>query len=161
MQIRDIYLKAKPYCVSQNIVYHIENFKFSRRSERDKVTEIEQDLLFQKFHQEIIKNFNAVDKKILLDSQRNQRDMMNIRGDLEDLRRATKELKVVNNNFLDRGELESDIENLRSQTDVKLLEQDTKQMRALTDLNEDLSKKLNMVQDQYSNLQQFYCKQLI
>ena len=95
----------------------LENFKFSRRSERDKVNEIEQDLLFQKFHQEIIKNFNSIDKKILLDSQRNQRDIINLRGDLEDLRRNTKELKAVNNNFLDRGELERDIENIKNQTD--------------------------------------------
>lgn len=129
----------------------LENFKFSRRTERDKVNEIEQDLLFQKFHQEIIKNFNAIDKKLLLDSQKNQRDILNLRADLEDLRRTAKDLKTVNNNYLDRGELERDIENIKTQTDCKILEQETKQMRDITDLNEDLSKKINLLQDQISN----------
>ena len=48
------------------------NFKFSRRTQREKVSEIEQDILFQRFYQEVIKNFNTIDQKVFLDSQRCQ-----------------------------------------------------------------------------------------
>ena len=62
------------------------NFKFSRRTQREKVSEIEQDILFQRFYQEVIKNFNTIDQKVFLDSQRSQRDILNIRNELEELK---------------------------------------------------------------------------
>ena len=62
------------------------NFKFSRRTQREKVSEIEQDILFQRFYQEVIKNFNTIDQKVFLDSQRSQRDVLNIRNELEELK---------------------------------------------------------------------------
>ena len=62
------------------------NFKFSRRTQREKVSEIEQDILFQRFYQEVIKNFNTIDQKVFLDSQRCQRDVLNIRNELEELK---------------------------------------------------------------------------
>ena len=52
---------------------------YGKKTERDRVTEIEQDLIFQRFHQEVIKNFNNVDHRIFLDSQRCQRDILHVR----------------------------------------------------------------------------------
>lgn len=133
----------------------LENFKFHRRTERDKVHEIEHDLLFQKFHQETIKNFNTIDQKLLLDSQRQQRDVMVLKSEVDDLRRLVKDQRSVNDGVLERGQIEKEIESLKNHTNRKILETETKNMKNITDLNEDMNSKLHSLQDQISNFVKF------
>ena len=116
------------------------------------MNEIEHDLLFQKFYQEVIKNFNTIDQKLLADSQKHQRDVLNLKAGLDELRRYTKDHHSMNNNLLEKGDIETSIEKVKNRMEVKLLENETKQMRNLTDLNEDINAKIHALQDQISNL---------
>lgn len=40
----------------------------------------------EKFHQEVIANFNAFDQKLLLDAQRSKRDVIALKGEIDELR---------------------------------------------------------------------------
>jgi hypothetical protein len=111
------------------------------------VHEIEHDLLFQKFHQEVIKNFNVIDQKFMIESQRQQRDNMALRAQVDDLRRQVKDQK---NYSEPHGVDKLEIEKLENKTNRKLLEGETRTMRSVTDLHEDFNNKINSLQDQIS-----------
>jgi hypothetical protein len=111
------------------------------------VYEIEHDMLFQKFHQEVIKNFNIIDQKFMNESQRQQRDNMALKTQVDDLRRQLKDQKNYSN---PRGADMLEIEKLENKTNRKLMEGQTRTMRSVTDLHEDLNNKINSLQDQIS-----------
>lgn len=93
------------------------------------MSEIEQDILFQRFYQEVIKNFNAIDQKLLLDQQRCHRDILTLRNEVEELRRQLRDSQGLNVGMLERGEIEREIETTKTTTNKKLLELETKQMK--------------------------------
>lgn len=144
-------MKTKHFYVRLKI-YFSDNYKFNKRTERERVTEIESDLLFQKFYQEVIKNFNSIDHKILMDSQRQQRDYMNLKAEMDDLRRLVKNQNTQNNSLLEKGELEKHIEKNNTSLTMKILELETKTQRNLTGVNEDFNFKLNTIQDQIGKI---------
>ena len=74
----------------------------------------------------MIKNFNTIDQKLMMESQRQQRDNMNLKAQVDDLRRQLKDQKLINEpNAIDKIE----IENL------------------ITELHKDMNSKINSLQD--------------
>lgn len=85
----------------------------------------------------------------MTESQRQQRDNMALKSQVDDLRRQLKDQKMINEHS---GIDKIEIENLENKTTRKLLETETRIMKSITELHEDINAKTNSLEDQISKL---------
>ncbi|CAI2384864.1 unnamed protein product [Moneuplotes crassus] len=115
----------------------LAKMKYSRRMENEK------------FHQEIIANFNAIDQKLLLDAQRSKRDNLALKGEIDELRMM---LASHGETELELGEVQKDIDIFNTQNSRRILELETKHMKSMASMGEDINERMNALQDQISVL---------
>ncbi|CAI2384759.1 unnamed protein product [Moneuplotes crassus] len=103
----------------------------------------------EKFHQEIISNLNTIDQKLLRDAQRSKRDALALKAEIDELRmivanQGEKELNV--------GEIQKEIDTFNTQNSRRILEAETKHMKNIANLNEDMNERMNALQDQITSI---------
>lgn len=81
---------------------------------------------------------------------------MNLKAELDELRRYTKDKCSNNNSLLEKGEIEGKIEKVKNEQSIKVLELETKSMKKITQVNEDLNNKMHALQDQMSMAAHLY-----